>query len=105
MLAFNSAGLELHDLSIASESLAEPQTYPSNALEFDKDSQRVNVALSGSLQAGTKITVKVGFEREIGTTMTGYYRSSWQREGKTEYYALTQFEVRLVVIRDLSLLY
>lgn len=43
--------------------------------------------------AGSKAELKIGFEGQLGGSMVGYYKSSYALDGKTKYYALTQFAV------------
>ena len=87
----------MHDLTLVSSALASSQVCPPSAVQNDNESQRTTVALAVTLPAGSKAELKLGFESELTSSMMGYYRSSWQHEGKTEYYALTQFEVCLSV--------
>jgi aminopeptidase 2 len=49
--------------------------------------------LTDVLPAGSKAELKIIFEGELTGNMLGYYKASWEHEGKTKYYALTQFEV------------
>ncbi|RXW20987.1 hypothetical protein EST38_g4846 [Candolleomyces aberdarensis] len=44
------------------------------------------------LPAGSKGDIKIHFSGELTGSMTGYYKSSWEDEGKSRSYALTQFE-------------
>ena len=38
------------------------------------------------------------FGGKLTGSMMGYYKSAWEYEGTTKYYALTQFEVRILYI-------
>lgn len=46
-----------------------------------------------SFPAGSKAQLRINFRAALTGDMMGYYYSSWKNEGKTKYYALTQFEV------------
>jgi len=63
------------------------------ATAFDKVQERTTYELNDTLPAGSKAELKIAFEGELTGSMTGYYKASWEHEGKTKYYALTQFEV------------
>jgi len=62
---------------------------------FDKAKERTTFQLPNGLKlsAGSKAELKIHFEAKITGNMMGYYKSSWEHEGKTKNYALTQFEV------------
>ena len=60
---------------------------------FDKGQERTTYQLGNTLPAGSKAELKIGFSGKLTGSMTGYYRSSWEEDGKTKYYSLTQFEV------------
>jgi aminopeptidase 2 len=64
------------------------------AAAFDKVQERTTYQLTNTLPAGSKAELKIAFGGELTGSMMGYYKASWQHEGKTKYYALTQFEVR-----------
>lgn len=68
----------------------------SSVIAFDEDNERATIKLPTTLAAGTKVVVKIDFESELTGSMMGYYRSAYEVNGKTEYYALTQFAVRSV---------
>ena len=63
------------------------------ATAFDKVQERITYQLTDVLPAGSKAELKIAFEGELTGNMLGYYKASWEHEGKTKYYALTQFEV------------
>jgi len=56
----------------------------------DHDTQRVSLIFTDELPAGTKATLRIGFGGTLTDSMTGYYKSTWEKG----IYALTQFEVR-----------
>ncbi|KAJ7748797.1 leucyl aminopeptidase [Mycena maculata] len=58
----------------------------------DKDLGRVTVKFPAALPAGTKAQLKINFNAKLRGSMNGYYKSAWQRDGQTEYYALTHFQ-------------
>lgn len=60
---------------------------------FDIVSERVTYHFSTPLPAGSKAELKVGFSGKLTGSMTGYYRSTYEVDGKQKFYALTQFEV------------
>lgn len=67
---------------------------PASALTVDEEAERATLPLPVKLPAGSKAELKIDFEGELTGAMMGYYRSAWEHEGKTQYYSLTQFEVR-----------
>ncbi|KIM80851.1 hypothetical protein PILCRDRAFT_9278 [Piloderma croceum F 1598] len=87
---FNVADLELSNISLYSEALGIQQV-PA-ALTFDKEQERAVVHFANSLPATSKARLQVGFQGKLTSSMQGYYKSSWENEGKTKDYALTQFE-------------
>jgi aminopeptidase 2 len=58
--------------------------------KFDTSTQRASLTFAEELPAGSKAILRVGFEAILTDSMTGYYKSTWERGT----YALTQFEVR-----------
>src|ERR1700679_3056879 len=58
--------------------------------KFDAGTQRATLIFTEDLPAGSKATLRVGFESALIDSMTGYYKSTWEKGT----YALTQFEVR-----------
>jgi hypothetical protein len=59
---------------------------------LDNASERVAYSVNETLPAGSKVSLKVSFKGKLTGSMMGYYRSTYEEEGKTKYYALTQFE-------------
>ena len=57
---------------------------------LEHDTQRASLIFADELPAGTKATLRIGFEGTLTDSMTGYYKSTWEK-GTC---ALTQFEVR-----------
>lgn len=62
------------------------------ALDLDGKHERATASLAAKLPKGSKATITIPFEGAIDKSMTGYYQSSWEHEGKKGSYALTQFE-------------
>ncbi|TFK75168.1 leucyl aminopeptidase [Pluteus cervinus] len=58
----------------------------------DTARERVKFTSTSVLPKGSKALLKVVFDGPLTNSMQGYYKSAWQYEGKTSYYALTQFE-------------
>ncbi|KAI0280676.1 peptidase family M1-domain-containing protein [Russula aff. rugulosa BPL654] len=56
--------------------------------KFDASTQRATLIFTEDLPAGSKATLRVGFESALIDSMTGYYKSTWEKGT----YALTQFE-------------
>ena len=88
VITFNAAAelsLGLATLVIASSAaeLAPVET------KFDTSTQRASLIFSEELPVGSKATLRLGFEGILTNSMTGYYKSSWEKGT----YALTQFEV------------
>jgi aminopeptidase 2 len=59
---------------------------------FDTVAERVTYSFPTALPAGSKAELRIGFGGKLTGGMAGYYKSSWEHEGKTKFYALTQFE-------------
>ncbi|KAI0086651.1 peptidase family M1-domain-containing protein [Irpex rosettiformis] len=91
-IVFNSSKLTLGRARLSSAALKEEVTVDATSFEIDGASERVTIQLPGALSAGTQLALKVDFEGELTGSMLGYYRCSWEDEGKTKHYALTQFE-------------
>jgi hypothetical protein len=58
--------------------------------KFDANTQRAMLLFAEELPAGSKAILRIGFEAVLTDSMTGYYKSTWEKGT----YALTQFEVR-----------
>jgi aminopeptidase 2 len=55
---------------------------------FDVTTQRVSLTFAEEIPAGADATLYLGFESKLTDSMTGYYKSTWDKGS----YALTQFE-------------
>lgn len=68
---------------------------PQSGESFDTVAERVTYSFPTVLPAGSKAELRIGFGGKLTGGMAGYYKSSWEHEGKTKFYALTQFEAGL----------
>jgi aminopeptidase 2 len=85
---------------LTSNALAGQQELTVSAI--DKTQERTTFQLSRNLPAGSKAELLITFSGEITGSMMGYYKSSYEVDGKTKHYALTQFEVwDISVLRSL----
>jgi len=88
-ITFNAAaGLSLTQATLVLASSAT-RVAPTET-KFDATTERASLTFAEELPAGTKGTLHVGFESQLTDSMTGYYKSTWEKG----IYALTQFEVR-----------
>ncbi|KAF5326661.1 hypothetical protein D9619_004256 [Psilocybe cf. subviscida] len=89
-IVLNTSNMDLGQAtaySSASES-AQPATFVS----FDDAQERTTYALAETLPAGSKAALEIKYSGKLTGSMTGYYVSAWEQEGKKKYYALTHFE-------------
>jgi hypothetical protein len=93
VLTFNAAAeLNLRPVTlIVASSAAELAPVET---KLDTSTQRASLIFSEELPAGSKAILRIGFEAPLTDSMTGYYKSTWERGT----YALTQFEVREWVV-------
>ncbi|KAI0789033.1 hypothetical protein BC629DRAFT_1582206 [Irpex lacteus] len=91
-IVFNSSKLTLGHARLSSVALQEELTIPANAFEVDEAAERITIQLPVPLSAGAQLVLQVDFSGEVSSSTMGYYRCSWEDEGKTKYYALTQFQ-------------
>ncbi|KAF9466381.1 leucyl aminopeptidase [Collybia nuda] len=89
-ICLNASTLQLGKASIYSDALKTEQVQSSESL--DTVSERVTYHFPQTLPGGTRAELRIGFSGELTGSMTGYYKSSWEDEGKKKFYALTQFE-------------
>ncbi|KAJ3574305.1 hypothetical protein NP233_g1859 [Leucocoprinus birnbaumii] len=89
-IVLNTSDLDLGTAWLSSDSVKVDQVL--SAQTFDKESERVSYELGITLPAGSKASLKVAFKGELTGSMMGYYKSTYEEDGKTKYYALTQFE-------------
>lgn len=90
VVTFNAAA----ELNLGPATLIVPSSRSELApieTKFDANTQRATLIFTEDLPAGSKATLHVGFESTLIDSMTGYYKSTWEKGT----YALTQFEVRV----------
>ncbi|KAH9169598.1 leucyl aminopeptidase [Lactarius sanguifluus] len=86
VVTFNAA-VEL-SLGPATLALAPSSTHLApTETNFDASTERASLTFAEELLAGTKATLHLGFESELTDSLTGYYKSTWDKG----IYALTQF--------------
>ncbi|KAH9043934.1 leucyl aminopeptidase [Lactarius pseudohatsudake] len=87
VITFNAAAELL--LGPATLALAPSSTHLApTETKFDASTERASLTFAEELSAGTKATLHLGFESELTDSLTGYYKSTWDKG----IYALTQFE-------------
>ncbi|KAF7333538.1 Aminopeptidase 1 [Mycena venus] len=86
-----SDDLKLADASVHCATLDAGQLQ-SAQIVADKELGRASLNFPAALPAGSKAQVKLSYSAMLRGSMNGYYKSAWQRDGKTEYYALTHFQ-------------
>ncbi|KIO32561.1 hypothetical protein M407DRAFT_213745 [Tulasnella calospora MUT 4182] len=92
-IIFNaSSDLSIGDVSIHSEALKTEQVQSASEVKIQKDEERVTVLFTHALPKGSKAKLHLGWDAKLTGSMTGYYYSSTEHEGKKRYYTLTQFE-------------
>ncbi|KAF8969809.1 leucyl aminopeptidase [Flammula alnicola] len=89
-IVLNTSELDLGKATIYSDALKAEQVATFSS--FDKAQERTTYQLNDVLPAGSKAELKIAFSGKLTGNMLGYYKSSWEHEGKTKNYALTQFE-------------
>ncbi|KAG9226085.1 hypothetical protein CCMSSC00406_0004996 [Pleurotus cornucopiae] len=89
-VVLNTAELELGTASVYSDALQKEQFQSDQS--FDATQERAVFHFPTPLPAGSKAQFQISFSGPLTGSMTGYYKSSWEEEGKLKYYALTQFE-------------
>ena len=91
-ITFNAAAkLSLSKALVTSEAL-KTDNKSIITLDVDQKHERATAVIPNKLPKGSKATLIVAFASDIDNSMMGYYRSTWEHEGKKGYYALTQFE-------------
>ncbi|KAF8921527.1 leucyl aminopeptidase [Mucidula mucida] len=88
-IVLNCAGLSFQEVSLTSEAAVTEQKPSRQSIEGD----RLFLTFDSLIPANSKAELKIGpYSAPLGDSLTGYYRSSYQKDGKPNYYALTQFE-------------
>jgi aminopeptidase 2 len=89
VVTFNAAAvLNLGPATLVASSGAELAPVET---KFDPGTERATLIFAEELPAGSKATLRVGFWSALTDSMSGYYKSTWEKG----IYALTQFEVRM----------
>jgi len=89
-IVFNSSALNLGNASLQSDSLQTELVETSRT--HNKDQERTTLHFPKPIPAGSKAQLQIAFDGELTGSMMGYYRSSYEVDGKKKYYTLTQFE-------------
>lgn len=91
-LVFHSSGLNLSNVSVSSDGFKTTQAPV--AQTFEDKSERAILDFSSPFAKHSKVQLKIDFNADLTGNMMGYYYSTWEKDGKKQYYALTQFEVK-----------
>lgn len=94
-LVFHSSGLNLSNVSVSSDGFKTTQAPV--AQTFEDKSERAILDFSSPFAKHSKVQLKIDFDANLTGDMMGYYYSTWEKEGKKQYYTLTQFEVKAKV--------
>lgn len=89
VVTFNAAT----ELNLGHSTLVVPSSAEELApveTKFDASTQRASLIFGEELPAGSKAILRINFEAVLTDSLTGYYKSTWERG----IYALTQFAVR-----------
>eukprot|EP01006_Ploeotia_vitrea_P017582 TRINITY_DN48791_c0_g1_i1.p1 TRINITY_DN48791_c0_g1~~TRINITY_DN48791_c0_g1_i1.p1 ORF type:complete len:863 (-),score=99.96 TRINITY_DN48791_c0_g1_i1:1104-3692(-) len=80
------------DLTMASIVVKQGEAqFPVNKMDIDEDEEELLIGLGKQLQKGEAM-VKITFTGELGEKLNGFYRSSYEDNGKTKWLGTTQFE-------------
>ncbi|RLV94280.1 Aminopeptidase 2 [Spathaspora sp. JA1] len=71
---------------------AKINNVPVDNISFDTDKQTVTFKFNDHLVKGSNVQLSLSFTGELNDKMAGFYRSSYQEDGKTKYLATTQME-------------
>jgi aminopeptidase 2 len=89
---FDSKIISISVRSIYSDAFKSAQ--PAIFASFDEKQHRTVYQLADTLPAESKAELSIVFTGKLTESSEGYFWSSWEKDGKTQNYALTQFEVR-----------
>lgn len=89
-IVLNVADLDISDVILHSHALQNEQ--PDTTRSLDAKSERVTFCFPNALPASSEATLSITFSGKLSGSMMGYYKSSYQHDGSTKSYALTQFE-------------
>lgn len=68
------------------------KAHPAQSISFDHKFERCSARFDHTLPANSKARLGVIFKAELEGNMMGYYRASYEFNGKKGFYGLTQFE-------------
>ncbi|KAF8311310.1 leucyl aminopeptidase [Clavulina sp. PMI_390] len=88
-ITFNAAEIDFTDATITDSS---GQVHAQVSRTDDTKQERVQLKFSKMFEKGSKVQLSVGWKAELTNSMKGYYRSSFEQDGKKTYYAVTQFQ-------------
>ncbi|KAI6111482.1 hypothetical protein EV401DRAFT_1990111 [Pisolithus croceorrhizus] len=89
-IVLNVADLEISGVILHSHALKNEQLDTTRS--FDAKSERGTFCFPNALPASSEATLSITFTGKLSGSMVGYYKSSFQHDGSTKSYALTQFE-------------
>lgn len=84
--------LEIIRVVVQSESLNRAQPEVVKSFTRDEKFERCTLTLSAQIPSGSQIKIAVVYKGVLEGSMMGYYRSSYEFQGKKGFYGLTQFE-------------
>jgi len=92
-ITFHAApALEILKVVYQSKSLNSSQPQVIQSIERDEKFERCTVKIDHKLSAGSDAKLGIVYKGVLEGSMMGYYRSSYEFEGKNGFYGLTQFE-------------
>lgn len=83
-ITLNSLEIEIHE--------AKLNDHPIKDIKLDEEKQSVTFTLDDHLVAGADAKLHIKFTGDLNDKMAGFYRSSYEENGKTKYLATTQME-------------
>ncbi|KAI5966552.1 APE2 [Candida pseudojiufengensis] len=83
-ITLNSLEIEIEEVKI--------NDVPIKDISFDIEKQTVTFKFDDHLTKGSKAELYIKFIGELNDKMAGFYRSTYQEDGKTKYLATTQME-------------
>ncbi|KAE9406413.1 hypothetical protein BT96DRAFT_963515 [Gymnopus androsaceus JB14] len=89
-IVMNCTKLKLGQATVQSTAFKSEQL--SSESSFDEKAKQVSFIFPTAFPAGSQAKLTIPFSAPLTGSMTGYYRSSFEEDGKTKYYTLTQFE-------------
>ncbi|KAF8311311.1 leucyl aminopeptidase [Clavulina sp. PMI_390] len=89
-IIFNAVEIEFTDALVFDPSSG--RSYNQIARSDDAKQERVALKFPETFKKGSKVQLSVSWKGELTDSMNGYYRSSFEKDGKKIYYALTQLE-------------